>query len=296
MSVNVGPGSFAVPAASASAGGYTSTLASSATLTVLTADPSNPRIDIVVAYVDDVGTSSSFGAVEYITGTPAASPSAPAAPASSTILAQLLVPAGTVAITGGMITDTRAYTVAAGGVLPVARNIVTGYPGLLAYDKASGAFYHQGGASASQARVLPFAPVHVGITGGITITTGGTPSAIQAATVTTDGNTDLKVHARVAGITQATGSATGDVALAVQAQIDGVAFAGQMEPCPLLGSGTTLPGFDVTFYTSGGSTPTAGTHVITLAARIGAPGGNTFHTTTIYAGDGGYLRVEPVIL
>jgi len=62
-------------------------------LTVATADGSHPRIDIVVARVYDLGTSGSSCDVDIVTGTPATSPVAPATPAASLLLAQVLVPA-----------------------------------------------------------------------------------------------------------------------------------------------------------------------------------------------------------
>src|SRR5579884_2992987 len=61
MSVQVKCGHFVVPNTNTpTAGAYVSTLSSNATLAVQTADPSNPRIDLVVAFVQDNGNSSSF--------------------------------------------------------------------------------------------------------------------------------------------------------------------------------------------------------------------------------------------
>lgn len=63
--------------------------------TVTAADATNPRIDIVYIQVNDTvqdGSGSRNGVVGYLAGTPAASPSAPATPARSIVLAQIAVP------------------------------------------------------------------------------------------------------------------------------------------------------------------------------------------------------------
>lgn len=90
-------------------------------LSLTAADGTNPRIDLVVFRVQDQqysgGTNSSSLAI--IAGTPAGSPSPPAAPANSIVLAQLSVPAGDTTITTGQITDMRPFLAGEGGVIPV---------------------------------------------------------------------------------------------------------------------------------------------------------------------------------
>lgn len=75
------------------------------------ADPSQARIDLVVARVRDSvysGSAPSDGfTLEAVTGTPAASPAAPATPANSLALAQVTVPAGAVNVSAGNLTDRR---------------------------------------------------------------------------------------------------------------------------------------------------------------------------------------------
>lgn len=82
------------------------------TLTITAADPSNPRIDRVVATVRDSYYSGSDDDVifQVIAGTPAASPSAPATPNNSISLATVSVAAGASTIVGANITDTRVVT------------------------------------------------------------------------------------------------------------------------------------------------------------------------------------------
>lgn len=85
------------------------------------AHATNPRKDIVVVRVYDDSEDSSglrLARSEYIPGTPDPSPSEPATPTGAIRIATIDVPAS-----GGgapAVTDRRPYTVAAGGILPVA--------------------------------------------------------------------------------------------------------------------------------------------------------------------------------
>jgi hypothetical protein len=79
------------------------------TLTITTADPTNPRIDLVCATVRDAFYSGANNDVifQVIAGTPAGSPVAPSLPANSISLATIAVGAGATSITNANITDTR---------------------------------------------------------------------------------------------------------------------------------------------------------------------------------------------
>lgn len=89
-------------------------------ITLTAADPSNPRIDLLIAEVlDDAADSSGDlvpGRTRVITGTPAAVPTVPATPSGALALAQFAVPAGGASAT---LTYTADYTTAAGGIIPV---------------------------------------------------------------------------------------------------------------------------------------------------------------------------------
>ncbi|MBX5461646.1 MAG: hypothetical protein IRZ28_11220 [Steroidobacteraceae bacterium] len=97
----------------------------------------NPRVDYVVLQVrnqDHDGSGEYDARVRYLVGTPNAAAShsnpagAPTIPASSLLLAQLLVPTGTTsAITNGMIRDRRPW---ARGALDVAESSATFNPGV----------------------------------------------------------------------------------------------------------------------------------------------------------------------
>jgi hypothetical protein len=82
------------------------------TLTITTADPTNPRIDLVCATVRDAFYSGAFNDVifQVVAGTPAGSPVAPALPANSISLATVAVGAAVTQINSGNITDTRVAT------------------------------------------------------------------------------------------------------------------------------------------------------------------------------------------
>jgi hypothetical protein len=110
MSVRVASGWAAVVGTTQSnMGVYTFYNDATVTLTVTTADPTNPRIDRIVATVRDAFYSGAFNDVIYevLPGTPAGSPTAPAVPANSISLATIAVGAGVTQINTGNITDTR---------------------------------------------------------------------------------------------------------------------------------------------------------------------------------------------
>lgn len=297
MSVLVGPGSFVVPnSGTPTAGGYASTLSSQGTLTVQTADPSNPRIDIIVAYVSDVGTSASFGAVEIITGVAAPSPAAPSAPANSITLAQLSVPAGTSSISSGLITDQRTYTVAAGGVIPAAKGSIAGYNGQIGYDPASKTFYHNaasGSGGSQRMRTLPFAPVSVYRTSdAISVNNGQT--LVASTTVTTDGSTDLAIYLKCAGIHMS--ASHGEFGATLEAYVDGTQID-SLNIFNSLSDGTIRGGATLTAYTdsSQGTTPSAGSHTVSFKFT-----GYDSPSTNVNLGAGAsypaVLRVSPVYL
>lgn len=96
----------------ANMGSYVAYNDASATLTVTTSNPSNPRIDIVVVQINDAYYTGSLNSVTFsvIAGTPAVSPVAPTQPANSILLATLAVAAGATQILNANITDNRVLT------------------------------------------------------------------------------------------------------------------------------------------------------------------------------------------
>ena len=133
MSVNVAAGQVWVPGTLSSTTGFPTNLNAQTTwglpssfneqasyfqwysgttnLAISAADPTNPRIDLAVVSIQDAAYSGSNnqGILQIITGTPAPSPSAPSAPASSVVLAQIAVAAGASSIVTADITDERTF-------------------------------------------------------------------------------------------------------------------------------------------------------------------------------------------
>jgi hypothetical protein len=88
---------------------------------IAASDPSLPRIDIVVAKVQDTQYSGAVNSwsLAVVTGTPAGSPAVPTAPNNSIILAQVAVAAGVTSIVNANISDKRIYLAATGAIVPV---------------------------------------------------------------------------------------------------------------------------------------------------------------------------------
>lgn len=110
MSVRVASGWAAVVGTTTTnMGVYTAYNDATVTLTVTTADPTNPRIDLVCMTVRDAYYSGANNDVIYqvIAGTPASSPVAPSLPANSISLATVAVGAAVTQINTANITDTR---------------------------------------------------------------------------------------------------------------------------------------------------------------------------------------------
>jgi hypothetical protein len=76
---------------------------------ITTANPTNPRIDLLCATVQDAYYTGSQNNVVFqvVAGTPASSPVVPTLPANSIALAEIAVAAGALSINSGNITDRR---------------------------------------------------------------------------------------------------------------------------------------------------------------------------------------------
>ena len=110
MSVKVAAGWAAIIGTTqANMGAYVAYNDAQTILTVTTANPSNPRIDLVCVTVRDAYYTGAYNDVifQVIAGTPAGSPVAPTLPANSISLATIAVGAGVTSITTANITDTR---------------------------------------------------------------------------------------------------------------------------------------------------------------------------------------------
>ena len=110
MSVNVASGWAAIVGTiQPNMGTYVAYNDATVNLPIATANPTNPRIDLVCVTVNDsyyTGSTDNV-VIQVVTGTPAGSPVVPATPANSIPLARVAVAAGALAITSGNITDLR---------------------------------------------------------------------------------------------------------------------------------------------------------------------------------------------
>lgn len=120
MSVNVAAGRAWVPGSQVSnVGGYSFNTQglyfalndATVNLAISAANPTNPRIDLVVLQALDQEYSGTNNLVQLavVAGTAAASPAAPAAPSNSLVLAQVYVAANATSVTSSNITDYRTY-------------------------------------------------------------------------------------------------------------------------------------------------------------------------------------------
>jgi len=82
-------------------------------------DSTYARYDLIVLQIRDADVSGSTNEAVFlpITGTPSSSPQVPAAPASSLVLARVLVAANASTISNAAITDTRLFTASGGGII-----------------------------------------------------------------------------------------------------------------------------------------------------------------------------------
>ena len=102
---------YGLPAGLTTQGSYYALNDATVNLTIAAADPTNPRIDLVVAAVQDAyySGSSNQSVLQVITGTAASSPSAPTPPPNCVVLAQISVPANATSIVTASITDLRTF-------------------------------------------------------------------------------------------------------------------------------------------------------------------------------------------
>jgi len=110
MTVNIAAGWGAIVPTTAGLGVYGIYNDATVVQTISAANATNPRIDLIVATINDAQYSGSANNVGFTTvaGTPAASPTVPTTPNNSIVLAQIAVAAATTTITTANITDRRS--------------------------------------------------------------------------------------------------------------------------------------------------------------------------------------------
>jgi hypothetical protein len=292
MIITIAAGFSIIPnSSSALQGAYRLANMTSQNVTVATSDPTNPRIDLVVAAVVDNGDSTSYCYVGLVTGTPAGSPVAPTAPANSITLAQVTVGAGVTSIVSGNIADKRTYTAAPGGVIPWSSTgaAVGGVKGLLAYDVANDRFFHNGTTGAYQAKVLPWAPVVVQGTSSPGIQ--GSNVTLASTSITTNGTTDIEIEFDVPSWHHSGSNPGNPSIIAIAFSLDSTTLINFASPY-LPASTMDRQGGGVYRYTTSsvaGDTPSNGSHTVSITCvQILSTGGySVFNATPVY------LRVKP---
>jgi hypothetical protein len=189
MSVNVAAGHAYVPGTEGSKQGtYVVVNDASKNLTITAADGTNPRIDLIVAKVQDTLYSGAVNSwsLAVVAGTPAGSPAVPTQPANSIALAQVLVGAGVTSIVTGNITDRRYYAAALGGVIPCTstdRPSITTVPnGTLIFETDTNLLRML--VVSSYILASPFRQVNVLGSAAATVTFSGIPSSLNRVTLT----------------------------------------------------------------------------------------------------------------
>lgn len=131
------------------------------TLAIAAAHATLSRIDIVIFRVRDSFYSGGVDSavLEVVTGTPAGSPSAPATPANSLLLANVAVGPAVSSIVNANITDKRTFLAAAGGVIvctstsrPAANTV---FDGQLIYETDTDKIYLTNNAGTAWVQIYP---------------------------------------------------------------------------------------------------------------------------------------------
>ena len=293
MNIQVNAGYCCVPnSSSALQGGYIFGIMNAQTFTLAPASLTNPRIDIIVANVADLGTNASAAYVQVIAGTPAASPAVPTAPVNSITLAQVLVGAAVNSVTSANITDTRAYVVAPGGILPIATeaNAPAVPVSQFMYNIQTNQLVTGSGTAGVTGlpSILPWVPQIAVKTSNTTAASAGAQTLVLTAPVTTAGE-DIEMYLKWGGVQ---GSAQ---FITIGAYIDGT-LADSVQVESLETTAHPTAGGSVHFYTSSaqGNTPSPGTHSITMQFQAGGTGTSTSDGIVATATAVTMLRVAPV--
>lgn len=120
MGVSVASGVVYIPGSQSTAqGSYAACNDAAKTVSIAASHATLNRLDLIVCKVEDSFYSGGVDSwsIVAVTGTPASSPAAPAAPANSITLSRVAVNAAVTTITNANITDLRPFLAATGGVI-----------------------------------------------------------------------------------------------------------------------------------------------------------------------------------
>lgn len=273
---------FVQGTASAIAGLWNLTLDTTSPLIVPASDPTNPRIDSVIAVVVDNGNGTSTAVFKILAGTPAGSPVAPTLPANALRLWNIAVAAGTAVLSQANFTDVRTWTVANGGILPYSNaalgTTIGGPLGSYIHDLNTGRLRTlDSSGNARKPLVGAFAPVS-STASNQTVTTAGN-ATVTSLSVTTDGSTEIKITLRWGSLHASSSPTVGDV-ITIYPFLD----ATQLDIIQVEVSDTPnsqrLGGMWVVW-----ATPSAATHTVSFQALVSGTSNYVFNTV--------FLRAEP---
>lgn len=291
MSFNLSAGvCYVQGTASATAGMYELILDTTTLLTCTASDPTNPRIDSVIAVVVDNGNNTSTAVFKILAGTPAGSPVAPTLPANSLLLATIAVGASVSTLSSGNFTDKRVWTVCNGGILPVASTngvTINGGGAQYVHDISTGRLKILSGGTAYAPLTTAFAPVSTTVPGSVTVASGGATATVGSISITTDGATEVELVATYEGFQAATPA----VGIAVQAYLT-------LDGTQVSNAGTAV--WDSTDFHERGAgmvrtwvTPSAGTHTVALVISQYGVGGSNVTISNGSAPHAALIRAHP---
>lgn len=291
FSLNAGT-CFVQGTASAIAGLWNLTLDTTSPLIVPASDPTNPRIDSVIAVVVDNGNGTSTAVFKILPGTPAGSPVAPTLPANALRLWNIAVAAATAVLAQVNFTDVRTWTVANGGILTVANaalgTAIAGNDGAYVDDLNTGRLRRIVSGAARAPKVAAVPPQTVFVTASVTLSPS-TTTTIATTTITVDGVTELEITGFIFGFIETGTVAAGDNTL-IGIMVDGAFFPGSNIFGPTMITASFLTeGCMLTAYVI----PASGLRTITLVgqANVGA-GGSISAFSANNNSQKSYLRVS----
>lgn len=287
MSVTVAGGTAVIPATSGD-GSYRVYSPSPQTLTVATADPVNPRIDLVCVNVVDNGNNTSFAEVQIIAGVASSSPVAPSLPASGLTLATVAVGAGVTTITSGNVTDLRIYTTGPGGIIicPNMASLPAGAPGVIGYDVVNNRLFELTAAGQAPLSVLSFPPA-LAISNSNMAFAASTETLLLQTNFNSSG-TDVMITGRFGWAYEGTGALRLHLRLYIDTTLvqDNQVFSS----ASIIGSNFQIGGQTITHVTSSlkGTTPSAAPHTAKFCVMP--------DSTTAYAGTISGSSTSPIEL
>lgn len=265
MAVVVASGLAYVPgSANAVQGTYVCQNDANVTLSVTAAHATLPRLDIVVAQVEDAFYAGAVNAwkLAVIAGTPASSPVVPSSPANSLTLAEVLVPAAASSISNANITDRRPFVAGVGGTIMCTStsrpNVLSVPEGQLVFETDTNTFRYSD--TSTWKRLTPPAPIVSTLGSSFGATTTESTFLTASYTVISGETIEIALNGQYS-------SNGADRTVTVRLKEDGTTIATRLVGSPL--NNLSFP-----FAALKHRTPSAGSRTYTATAQMGTFTGN----------------------